>query len=40
LLMIEAGGDLKKARTLLKDGLDAGVERWIPVSPTLKAMIV
>ncbi len=40
LLMIEIGGDLKKARALLKDGLDAGIERWIPVSPTLKAMLV
>jgi hypothetical protein len=40
LLLIESGGDLKKARTLLKDGLDAGIERWIPVSPTLKTTIL
>ena len=40
LLLIEQGGDMQKARALLKDGLDAGIERWIPVSPTLKTTII
>ncbi|MDP4725521.1 MAG: hypothetical protein NWR39_00120 [Pseudomonadota bacterium] len=40
LLIIEVGGDVKKARSLLKDGLNAGIERWIPVSPTLKSTII
>lgn len=26
--MVELGEDMQKARTLLKDGLDAGIERW------------